>query len=61
MADLIIALAVEEDDFECETADKIADDDDDDDDDKYNDERKLVDLCEEDNVQNKRSPLVYAA
>jgi len=50
MAELIIALAVEEDDFECETADKIADDDDDDDDDKYNDERKLVDLCEDDNV-----------
>ena len=48
MAELIIALAIEEDDFECETADKIADDDDDDD--KYTDERKLVDLCEEDNV-----------
>ena len=48
---MIIALAVEEDDFECETADKIADDDDDDDDDdKYNDERKLADLWEEDNV-----------
>ena len=51
MAELIIALAVEEDDFECETAYEIADDDDDDDDDdKYNDERKLVDLWEEDNV-----------
>ena len=51
MAELIIALAVEEDDFECETAYEIADDDDDDDDDdKYNDERKLEDLCEEDNV-----------
>ena len=49
MAELIIfSLAVEEDDFECETADKIADDDDDDD--KYNDERKLADLWEEDNV-----------
>jgi hypothetical protein len=38
MAELIIALAVEDDDFECDAADETAGDDDDDDDDKYNDE-----------------------
>jgi hypothetical protein len=37
MAELIIALAVEEDDIECNAADATANDDDDDDD-KYNDE-----------------------
>ena len=54
MAELIIALAVEEDDFECNAADATADDDDDDDD-KYNDEWTLVDLCDEDNVFSTRS------